>query len=517
MVNIQVDEKMNKKNLIITILFWVILFGCKKANEEQVIGTKVFSLGVASGDPKMDGVLLWTHVTVKDSTKIAEIQWNVATDSLFLNIVQSADAKALPENNHCVKIWVDDLKSGTIYYYRFKNKNETSVIGRTQTLPEETDTVRLAIVNCSKYEGGFFNVYDAISKMKGLNAVIHLGDYIYEDGGGQKAYLPIIEKTGRKHKPSHELVTLNDYRLRYKQHRKDTMLQRLHQRYPMINIWDDHEFANNSWKGGVDGRNGDKAGNWNSNKWKQRVANAIKAYDEWIPIHKNPNEPIYRSFQFGDLVNLIMLDTRICCRTRQATSNIELDSIAAYSSLLGEKQLHWLVSSISKTNTLWNLIGNQVLVARKYMGENNDYVSLDQWTGYPKDRSRLLNFIGNHSEKNTIITTGNMHDAFHFELLDGVDEKNGKLIVHEFAPGSVSSGNTGVKKTLEERKQDSLDLVYKNPHLKWFDLIKHSFIIMEFTEYNAQIDFYQVSTVYKTNYTLKKVYTFSIQPNNKQS
>jgi alkaline phosphatase D len=150
--------------------------------------------------------------------------------------------------------------------------------------------------------------------------VVHLGDYIYEDGGGQKAYLPIIEKTGRKHEPSHELVTLNDYRTRYKQHRKDTMLQRLHQRYPMINTWDDHEIANDSWKGGVKGRIGDKQGNWNSEKWKQRVENAIKAYGEWIPIHKNTNEPIYRSFKFADLLNLNMLDTRICCRAKQASS-----------------------------------------------------------------------------------------------------------------------------------------------------------------------------------------------------
>ena len=503
------------KNILYFIFLLIVLSSCDKNYKKQK--TNPFLYGVASGDPKMDGVLLWTHVTVKDSNETAIIKWEIASDSLFKNVIQSAKAKAFPQNDHCIKIWVDSLMSGTNYFYRFKNENETSAIGHTQTLPKKADTVRLAIVNCSKYEGGFFNVYDAISKMDGLNAVVHLGDYIYEDGGGQKAYLPIIEKTGRKHEPSHELVTLNDYRTRYKQHRKDSMLQKLHQRYPMINIWDDHEIANDSWKGGVKGRIGDKQGNWNGEKWNQRVENAIKAYDEWIPIHKNPNEPIYRSFQYGDLLNLNMLDTRNCCRTKQASSNKELDSIATYSSLLGDVQLHWLEGSILNSNTIWNLIGNQVLVARKYLGKENSYISLDQWTGYPKDRFRFLSFIGKHAEKNTIITTGNVHDAFHFELLDSKEEKSGKLIAHEFAPGSVSSGNTGVKKTLEERKQDSLDLIHKNPHLKWFDLIKHSFIVMEFTEDKAQADFYQVSTVYNTNYTLKKAYSFSIKPKTKQN
>ena len=502
------------KNTPYLLLLIIVISACYE-NHERLSTLYPFQYGVASGDPKMDGVLLWTHVTVNDSIEIAEIHWEVAKDSLFQHVVQSENIKALPKNDHCVKIEVDGLRSGTNYFYRFKNENEVSSVGRTQTLPKTTDTVRLAIVNCSKYEGGFFNVYDAISKMDGINAVVHLGDYIYEDGGGQKAYIPIIEKTGRKHEPSHELVTLNDYRTRYKQYRKDTMLQKLHQRYPMINIWDDHEIANDSWQGGVKGRVGDKQGNWNSEKWEQRLENAIKAYDEWIPINKNSREPIYRFFQFGNLLNLNMLDTRVCCRTKQATSKEELDSIAAYSSLLGDEQLHWLESSITETNTIWNLVGNQVLVAKKYLGKDNKYIELDQWTGYPKDRSRLLDFIKKHPEENTIITTGNVHDAFHFELLDGNDEKKGKLIAHEFAPGSVSSGNTGVKKTLEKRKQDSLDFANKNPHLKWYDLIKHSFIVMEYTKDNAQIDFYQVSTVYNTKYTLKKAYSFSIQPKHK--
>ncbi len=176
------------------ILLLIALYSCDENHKKKLANS--FQYGVASGDPKMDGVLLWTHISVKDSTRIVDIKLEIATDSLFKNVIQSESTKAFSKNDHCVKVWIDDLLPDTnyYYYYRFKNKNETSVIGRTQTLPKEVDTVRLAIVNCSKYEGVFFNVYDAISKMDGLNAVVHLGDYIYEDGGGQGAYIPIIKK-----------------------------------------------------------------------------------------------------------------------------------------------------------------------------------------------------------------------------------------------------------------------------------------------------------------------------------
>lgn len=487
--------------------------GCGTGHKNDSIQGS-FTHGVASGDPSREGVLIWTRFEPVDPLDSVDLQWEVSRDMGFQEVLAAGPTIVRSTDDFCTKVYVEGLSPGNTYYYRFRQGEILSKVGRTKTLPKETNKVRLAVVNCGKYEGGFFNVYDAISKMEDIDAVIHLGDYIYEDGGGQKPYLPIIEKTGRKHVPTHDLVSLQDYRTRYGQYRKDTMLQTLHERYPMINIWDDHEFSNNAWQGGVSGKIGDLQGGWDSDKWKERVASALKAYDEWIPIHKKMGEPIYRSFEFGDLLHLAMLDTRLCCRTQQASSIAAVDSIAAYAALLGDEQLDWLETSIVDTKTVWNLIGNQVLVARRYLGEEEDsYISLDQWTGYPKDRDSLLGFIKKHPEENIVITTGNVHDAFHFELLDDPEEKDGKLIAHEFAPGSISSGNTAVKKTRENMLKDSADLVAKNPHLKWFDLVKHSFMVMEFTKDRARVDVYQVSTVYSTDYSLDKVYSYDIQAN----
>lgn len=495
--------------LLVVLFCLLTLFVINMPRRNELVDKEFFPQGVASGDPQHDGVLIWTRYDSKEMEGSGmELIWEVSKDSLFTSIVKTGKLVAHPDNDYCVKAYVKQLQPGHQYYYRFKHKLRLSPIGRTQTLPVNAEKIRLAIVNCSKFEGGFFNVYDAVSKVQNLNAVIHLGDYIYEDAGGQKPYLPIIAKTGRKHYPARELVTLQDYRLRYRQYHSDSMLIKLHQRYPMINIWDDHEFANNSWQGGVNGKVGSKLGNWDAEHWRQRVENAMKAYDEWIPIKKRPGEPIYRSFSFGQLLNLEMLDTRICCRSRQAVSKLDLEMIASKSMLLGTEQFNWLENSILNSMTIWNLIGNQILVAKRYLGDSDSYISFDQWTGYPKDRKRLLDFIKTHPDKNILIATGNVHDAFHFELLDGPNEKEGPLLAHEFAPGSISSGNTSIKKSTNERLRDSTELSNNNPHLKWFDLTKHSFMVMEFSRQKALIEYYQVSTVNRTNYTLEKAYSY---------
>lgn len=482
-----------------------IIFSNQSCKKEIKAVKGEFTHGVASGDPSQTGVLLWTRFLPQDSLSKTKIEWEVSKDKSFINILKQGQAHAEAENDHCIKVFVEGLNSGSEYYYRFKVDNQYSVIGQTQTLPNNTDRVKLAIVNCSKFEGGFFNVYDAISKIDGINAVIHLGDYIYEDAGGQEPYIPIVKNTGRSHQPAHKLVSLEDYRTRYAQYRADSMTLKLHQKYPMINIWDDHESANNSWSSGAQAHDSIKDGDW-----FVRKDNAIKAYHEWIPINIKQNEPIYRSFQFGNILNLNMLDTRLCCRTQQAKNDKQMDSIALYSNLLGDEQLNWLEKSINEKDTKWNLIGNQVLVARQYLEQDVNYISYDQWTGYPKDRSRFLKLIKENPSKNVIITTGNMHDAFHFEILDSKDERSGNLIAHELLPGSVSSGNSFVKKSKEELEDYKEKLEDYNPHLKWFDLIKHSFIIIEFTENNAQADWYQVSTTNSTSYNLEKVYSLNL-------
>jgi len=479
----------------------------KNSKSALKTSTAHFTHGVASGDPQQDGVLLWTRLDPGNGKDSTLVHWEISDSETFDSGIRSGTAYSLKAHDYCVKVWADSLQPGTRYSYRFRHNGLSSPMGKTQTLHTSTDTVRIAVVNCGKFEGGFFNVYDAVSRMESIQAVIHLGDYIYEDAGGFGPYAAIVERTGRGHIPANKLVSLQDYRTRYAQYRSDSMLQRLHATYPMINIWDDHESANDAWKDDAQAHDPKVDGSWEARK-----SAAVQAYSEWIPIRANPSEPIYRSFQFGDIVNLSMLDTRLCCRSKQARSPGEMDSLYNTSTLLGPEQTDWLIHTITQNSATWNLIGNQVLVARGYAIDGKHQISWDQWTGYPKERSELLNWIKMHPEKNVLITTGNVHDAFHFELLDSDEEKSGGLIAHEFAPGSVSSGNSFVKKSQSELTDFEYALSSANPHLKWFELIDHSFMVIEFTEDKARVIFYTVNTVYDTKYQVEEAYAIDVYP-----
>ncbi|MEL7117948.1 MAG: alkaline phosphatase D family protein [Bacteroidota bacterium] len=487
----------------------ICLCSCQNESTNQSPDLELFAQGIASGDPGKNQVLIWTRVSLQDTTQVAELNWEMALDADFTQTVKQGKTQAIPSNYHTTKVLVDGLEPGSYYFYRFEYNGSFSPTGRTKTLPEQADTVRLAIVNCSKYEGGYFNGFDAVANMEVIDAVLHLGDYIYENPSVYpSSYERAYKATGRRHKPEHEILSLSDYRTRFQQYREDSMLQKLHQRYPMINIWDDHETANDSWAGGAQGHQEDKEG-----KWETRKANALKAYFEWIPINKTADEPIYRSFDFADLVNVMMLDTRLCCRTEQASNPMELDSLFTSSSIVGKEQLDWIYKTSQTSIALWNLLGNQVLMSRRYAGPDSNYISYDQWTGYPKDRLDLLAYIAEHPEENFLIATGNVHSAYHFLLKDGANEKTGKLITQEFAPGSISSTNSDEKNSPEEVDAEAADLRAQNPHMPWFDITNHGFIIMEFTKNTAKADWYQVSTLYDTNYELIKAYSVEVLRN----
>ncbi len=467
----------------------------------------LFPQGVASGDPQQEQVLIWTRVVTGRAEPTVELTWEISTDTSFSSTFKSGKVTALEGDNYCVKVIAEGLAPGRTYFYRFLHDNQSSPIGRTRTLPLATDRVRLAIVNCSKFEGGYYNGYDAVTKMHDVDAVVHLGDYIYESPavGSSGSYRKAFEATGRRHKPEHEILSLEDYRTRFQQYREDNALQELHRLFPMINIWDDHETANNSWMHGAQGHQAEKDGSW-----EQRKQNALKAFFEWIPIDGEANEPIYRAFDFGGLVNLIMLDTRLCCRTRQAADLEELAAISDTSTLVGQRQLDWIANTITENESIWNVFGNQVLVSRRYSGPESNYVSLDQWTGYPKDRTAFLDILKANPQENFLITTGNVHSSYHFVLLDGEGETTGDTIAHEFLPGSISSSNYDESRTPEEVVEAIADLEAQNPHMPWLDLTNHGFILLDFTPEKALATWYHVSTLYSKDYELRAAYAVDL-------
>lgn len=336
-----------------------------------------FIHGLASGDPTQTAVILWTRVTPIEDNFSGElpISWAVATDADFQDIVTNGEATISQASDYTIKVDAIDLTPDTTYYFRFTSGESTSETGVTRTLPEgAVDSIKLAVMSCSNYPAGYFNVYDMAAEQQDLNAVLHLGDYIYEyDRQGYASENAAI--LGREVLPDAEIVSLHDYRTRYAQYRSDASLQKLHAAVPFIAVWDDHEITNDAWRGGAENHQESEG------DYEERKLVALQAYFEWMPIRpvvEGNNEIINRQFQFGNLVDLYMLDTRVVGRDEQlnyanyidlATGVIDAASFTADVSdsnrtLLGAEQLSWLLSGMTSSTARWQLLGQQVLMGR---------------------------------------------------------------------------------------------------------------------------------------------------------
>ncbi len=261
---------------------------------------KPFYHGVASGDPLPDRVVIWTRVTPDDSLSRIVVKWEISESPDFSTLIQHDTLSTTPLKDYTVKVDVTGLQPGTFYYYRFHALNATSPAGRTKTAPVSMpDSLKFAVVSCSNWEWGYFNAYARIAE-KELDAVIHLGDYIYEYGTGRYGDTTI----GRINIPRHEIVNLKDYRTRHSLYRLDEGLRAMSAAHPLIAIWDDHEVANNSYTEGAENHQPEKEGDYATRKNAAR-----QAYYEWLPIREG--ETHYRSFSFGELAHLIMLDERL--------------------------------------------------------------------------------------------------------------------------------------------------------------------------------------------------------------
>ncbi|WP_252176262.1 alkaline phosphatase D family protein [Endozoicomonas sp. 4G] len=356
------------------------LIACTDTNTESLAPTPIsveFQHGVASGDPTQEAVILWTRVTPTEEGYTGEVlvRWEVATDKAFTDLVTNGAARVSGATDYTLKVDAINLTSGTTYYYRFIAEGVTSSVGTTRTLPEvDVESVTLAVMSCSNYPAGHFNVYDMAAKKPNLDAVLHLGDYIYEYGPEDSA-AGDAEKLGRVANPAHEIITLTDYRTRYAQYRTDESLQTLHATVPFIVVWDDHEVANDTWLEGA-GNHQEEEGSF-----EQRKLAALQAYFEWLPIRpvvEGDNEIIHRKFRFGQLVDLYMLDTRVVARAQQlnygtylneTTGEIDIDQLNADlyredRALLGSDQLSWLHDEMSVATATWQVLGQQILMGR---------------------------------------------------------------------------------------------------------------------------------------------------------
>jgi alkaline phosphatase D len=342
-----------------------------------------FYHGVASGDPLSDRVIIWTRVTPDDFSLPAVVSYKVATDTSMANVVSQGSQLTNSDKDYTVKVDVTGLSPDTYYYYEFRYNGFFSQRGRTKTAPVgDVDSLRFAIVSCANLEAGYFNVYRVLNERNDFDAVLMLGDYLYEyETGG---YSPNAN-VDREFQPENEILTLDDYRLRYSIYHMDESLRKLHQNFPWICVWDDHESANDAYKDGAENHNAGEG------DWQERKMVSQKAYFEWLPIReKTPGSyEIFRNFHYGDLLDLIMVDTRLHGRDEQegATSgnlNNPTDTMLV-------KINFWLKDELSASTAQWKILGNQVVMAKLTLF--GIPINTDAWDGYPVTRQGLYDHI----------------------------------------------------------------------------------------------------------------------------
>jgi len=435
-----------------------------------------FYHGVSSGDPLSDAVIIWTRITL-NGTDPVNVNWRMATDTLFNNIVASGVALTDSSTDWTINVDVTGLSTDTWYYYDFEYNGASSIIGRTRTAPTGgVDHLRFGVVSCQSYEHGYYHAYKEMSERNDMDCILHLGDYIYEyQVGGYSANI-----NGRENEPTNETIDLSDYRTRYSHYRLDPDLRAAHQQYPFIIVWDDHETANNSYSDGA--QNHTEGG---EGIWAERKAFGIRANTEWLPIRlPDPNDPSkrFRDFSFGDLVDISMLDTRLYDRDEPGSG------ADATRSLLGYEQRHWLYDNLSNSSAQWKLIGQQVMVAPLTIF--GIPVNNDQWDGYPAERDSLFDHIFNNSIDNTVVLTGDIHTSWANDL-PGSSYNSG-----------TGAGSAGVEFVVTSITSASFPIpvgqniiIAANPHMKYVDLTKKGYLILDVTTDAAQSDWFYVTDV----------------------
>lgn len=483
--------------------------------------TTPFQHGVASGDPLYNRVVLWTRVSVPHWSKwkdrsyydnhikqqqVFEVLWEVATDEGMKNLVAHGYSKAKKNRDFTVKIDPQLPHPNTTYYYRFQALGWYSPIGRTKTAPlsnANNQRFKMALFSCSDFSNGFYNAYANVAKMKDVDLVLHVGDYIYELG-----YSGALLQ-GRGHNPLTAPSNLEGFRKRFRQYRTDPDLQECHRQHPFVVVWDDHEFVNNFWP------------NQNNAGWQKIKQDAPRAYEEWMPLRRIPNPDdadefiLYRSFNFGRLLSLSMLDVR---RYRSEPNGNKTNDPSR--SMLGAVQEKWLLEKLQQSqenNWTWKVIGQQLIFSpAKHGGKDNLKLGLgdDIWNGYIHSRNVLLDTIEKKEIKNTVILSGDWHTSMAFNVAK--DPFNKQKYNKQTGEGAVAVEFVSPAVTSNVWKDGGASENYrKNPHMKFHNGEKNGYVVLEFTSQYCQGDFKLLNSRKKND--SKEVHAMSLRTKQNKS
>lgn len=439
-----------------------------KSNESSNIPYP-FTLGIASGDPLPDGVVLWTRLAPDPlngggmPNHPFPVQWEVSLDSSFTNVVKRGTELSKPQLGHSIHVEVDGLQPATWYYYRFKSQSDFSPVGRTKTAPatnSQTDQLNFAFVSCQNWLAGYFTAYQHLAK-DDLDLVVHLGDYIYE-GKHESKIRPMNQVFP-------EIYTLEDYRNRYALYKLDSDLQAAHANFPWIVTFDDHEVDNN-FAGDIP----QDPHLQSKEDFLKRRAVAFQAYYEHMPLRRTsfPNGSdiqIFRRLSFGNLVEFNVLDTRQY-RDDQANGDgwkpYSPEALDPNRTMLGDQQERWLLDGLAASRAKWKVLAQQVFFARRDYdfdpGEEN--VSMDAWDGYPAARQRILDLIEEKNISNTVVLTGDVHTNWANEIKRNFADPHSKNVAVEFVGTSISSNGDG-----SDVNKNTPQILKENPHIKFFN------------------------------------------------
>ena len=558
--------RINRRNALGTLFAGTTLASCGRSRTPTAFTaldreqSGIFSSGVASGDPQATSVILWTRVANADGsapTGPVSVEWQISEDEGFSSLVSSGAVETGPQRDGTVKLEATGLEPGGNYYFKFTAEGMTSPIGRTRTLPEgDTDNARFAVVSCSNYPFGYFNVYDQIARRNDLDAVLHLGDYIYEYGpegyGGDTG-----RALGRNHEPAHEILTLADYRLRHRQYKSDPASQAMLARHPLIPIWDDHETSNNSWKDGAQNHSPETEGDWES-----RRRAALQAYYEWMPVREplagKAREAFFRSFSYGNLLTIAALETRLMARTEELKyadivaaiermGNVETvirDVIGNKDrEMLGAAQSQWLKDIFQhshKTGQPWRLLANQIIMGRVTAPDLTPHVTeedivdlerqwaqarafveastlglptnFDAWDGYPAARERLYDMIRKETNGDgLIVVTGDTHTWWANDLT----AQSGEHMGVELGVNSVTSPSPYRREFLGGKGAEYALLTnQENKDVRYLNGENHGYIDLSITPQRAEARFMAVDRIDSREYSAFEKAAFAIKRKN---
>ncbi len=492
---------------------------------------ETFGHGIASGDPLADRVVLWTRINT-DGADPVPVDWVVATDEKLADVVTSGTATATADADWTVHVDVDGLTPDTTYHYGFRALGTASVVGRTRTLPTDTDHLRIAMVSCAKFNAGFFNAYSRIAERDDLSFLLHLGDYIYEASNTPPASQTPGADIGRPFEPLHECVTLEDYRARYNQYHRDPDVQRLHAAHPIVPTLDDHEFADGAWRDGAAEHKPEYG------PWSERRANAFQVREEWLPVRRpDPADPerVWRCVSIGGLADIVLIDTR--------TRRDEPVGPPAMSdpdrTALGPEQKTWLLRTLDESRARWRLLANPSVMGRtwaphlpddirpgltkvKLLADDQGGPDFDQWDGYPAEREELLDHFAEAGYDNLVVLSGDVHVSLvlqlHHTLEDGTTEEP---VAPEFVTPSLTSQNLDDKMKWPRHSPDTRrvedEATRVLPDWCWADLDSHGYVVIDVTPERVNAEFWHLDTVLERTPTEELAATWTVPHGSKRA